>query len=112
MLNKSLNHKSIIAAFEDVYKEFSQMSDTDFQSMIHDSELESLGSLLYETNTVTGYGDTRGNYVRISIVAFHGDSVVHKDYSALIGGTEPDFKPASSDNYMSNNEDEIWLKAA
>ncbi len=111
MLNKSLNHKSIIAAFEEAHKEFSQMSDTDFQSMIRDTELSSLGSLLYESNTVTGYGDVLENYVNIVIEGFHDYSVVHKDYTALMGGTKP-FSPASSDNYMSNNEDEIWLKAA
>jgi len=111
MLNKSLNHKSIITAFEDVYKEFSQMPDTDFQSMIRDSELDSLGSLLYETNTLTGYSDTLVNYVNIAIEGIHDYSFVHKDYTALIGVIRP-FSPASSDNYMSNKEDEIWLKAA
>lgn len=111
MLNKSLNHKSIIAAFEDVYKEFSQMSEIDFKSMIRDSELDSLGSLLYETNTVTGYGETRKNYMTISIDGFHDYTFDHKGYMAL-GIIKPSYTPASSDNYMSNNEDEIWLKAA
>ena len=44
--NKSLNHKSIIDAFEDVYKEFSQMSETEFKEMINESDLPTLG----ETN--------------------------------------------------------------
>jgi len=112
MLNKSLNHKSIIVAFEEAHKEFSQMSDTDFQSMIRDTELASLGSLLYETNTVTGYGDVLENYVNIVIEGCHDYTLVHKDYMALTGRIKPSYSPASSDNYMSNNEDEIWLKAA
>lgn len=111
MLNKSLNHKSIIAAFEDVYKEFSQMPNSEFQAMINGTELDTLGSLLYETDTVTGYGDTRENYVNIVIEGFHDYSAVNKDYTALIG-TAKTFSPAFSDNYISNNEDEIWLKAA
>lgn len=111
MLNKFLNHKSIITAFEEAHNEFSQMSDTDFQSMIRDTELFSLGSLLYETNTVTGYGDVLENYVNIVIEGYRDYRVVHKNYTALMS-TNKLFSPASSDNYMSNNEDEIWLKAA
>ena len=45
-VNKSLNHKSIIDAFEEVHKEFSQMSETEFKEMINESNLPTLG----ETN--------------------------------------------------------------
>ena len=44
--NKSLNHKSIIDAFKETYKEFSQMSETEFKEMINESNLPTLG----ETN--------------------------------------------------------------
>ena len=44
--DESLNHKSNINAFEEVHKEFSQMSETEFKETINESNLPTLG----ETN--------------------------------------------------------------
>lgn len=108
MLNKSLNHKSIIAAFEEAYKEFSQMPDADFQSMIRDTELASLGSLLYQTNTVAANDETHMNIVIdvAPIARFE-----HKSYAPLKEAAKP-VSIDHADNYLSFLEEELWLKAA
>jgi len=106
MLTKSLNHKIIITAFEDVYKEFSQMADSEFQSMIQGSALDSLGSLLYETNSVADHDDV---CVSIVIEAASIERIEHKSYASLIDTV----KPVSynwADNYTF--EDRLCLEAA
>lgn len=108
MLNKPLNHTSIIAAFEEAHKEFSQMSDADFQSMILETELAPLGYLLYETNSVAAHGDTNMN---IAIETAPLEKYERKSYAS----TKSIVKPVSynhSDNYISFFEEELWLKAA
>jgi hypothetical protein len=106
MLKKSLNHKSIIDAFEEVYKEFSQMSETEFKAMIDESELDALGSLLYETKTVTGYSNVRDHFVNIAVDTYKGNAIVHREYNSYSAATNKFAIP--SDNYEGGS----WLKAA
>ena len=110
MLNKSLNHKSIMAAFEDVCEEFTQMSESQFKAMLDGTELDALGSLLYETNTVTGYTDVRECYVNIAVDAFNANAIIHRDYMSYVVAASTFSTP--SDNYMSDIEGGSWLKAA
>ena len=106
----SLNHKSIIDACKEVYEEFARMPDIEFHDMIQKRELDTLGSLLYETDTVMGYEDL--GYTNTMVVNNEFPiNCGHKEYKLWITEHNPS-SAECSDNYYGFNEDGIWKKAA
>jgi len=109
LYSKPLNHKSLIEACKEVYEEFSSMADNEFHAMINNSELDTLGSLLYETDTVKGYEGL--SYTNAMVNHALDVSCGQKEYKLWINGHNT-LSTECSDNYFGFNEDEIWKKAA